>query len=148
MPVFTIGKSKKEYDRRKLCDISNSLKDDEENKYRVVIEQQQTMPGQGAVSGYTIGYGYGLLVMAFEGKVPYSEVRPMKWKKDMGLVIPTSELKGMSARVKKKRLKELSLREAQRLFPDESFIPEGCRKANCDMAEAALLAVYGKRKGF
>lgn len=151
IPTYKVGKTKKEYDRREILDVIKRLAEgavvglDKEGVH-VVIEKQQIMPKQGASSAFTIGFGYGLLVMALEGRVPYSEVTPSVWKREMALTLPSKDTKGMSPNVRKKRLKEIALREAQRLFPGETFIPEGGRTPNADMAEAVLLAEWGRRK--
>ena len=144
IPTVLVGKTKRDYDVRGLKDLISDLS---EARF-VVIEKQQVMPSQGAVSGYTIGYGYGLLVMSLEGFVPYQEVRPKAWKKKLGLTEGAQALQGLSQALKKKRLKQRSVELAKRLFPNYSFVPKGCRVANSDLAEAALLAVYGFRERF
>jgi len=145
IPVFTVGKTKKEFDRKAIKGLLETIAEELASPH-VVIEHQQVMPGNGKNGNFSTGYGYGLLTMALEGVLPYTEVRPTVWKKQMGLTIPAKDMKGMSVTVKTKRKKALALREAQRLFPNETFIPDGCRVPSADMAEATLLAVYGKRK--
>ena len=147
VPTFKSGKSTKRFDRRAIKDLVDRLcATDNDERVHVVIEKQQTHPRQGAVSAFTTGYGYGLLVMALEGRVPYTEVTPSVWKRSLGLTL-TGKAKGLSRPTKKKRLKAMAVREAQRLMPDESFIPPRARKPNADLAEATLLAIYGRRKG-
>lgn len=146
VPTYTVGKSKKEFDRERLCRVVEAIESfQEEQPVHVVVEHQQVFPKQGAVSAFSTGYGYGLLTMSLQGRVPYTEVRPSDWKKSMGLAMPRE--KNLSAAVRKKRLKAKALREAQRLFPDFDFLPTArSKKPNADLAEAVLIAVYGSRK--
>ena len=145
IPVFTVGKTRKAFDRLAIKQLIQKLAEELTDPH-VVIEHQQVMPKNGKNGNFSTGYGYGLLTMALEGVMPYTEVRPTVWKRKMALTIPAKDVVGMSDSVKTKRKKDLSVREAQRLFPNESFIPAGCRVANSDMAEATLLAVYAKRQ--
>lgn len=144
IPTYSVGKSKREYDRAALKKLIAGYA--KYKNVRAVVEVQGVRPNQGASSGFTTGYGYGLLVMALEGVIPYTEVRPHNWKKFMGITLPADATKGLSKDAKTKRLKAKSVAEAQRLFINNDFIPKGCFVPNGDYAEATLLALYGYRK--
>lgn len=106
----------------------------------VVIEKAQPMPGQGSVAGFSYGVGYGILLgMMVAHGIRYTEVRPAEWKK---LVLAGVSGKGKT----KKEKKDDSIMAVERLFPDVNLIPGGCRKPHDGIAEALLLAEYGRRK--
>jgi len=91
----------------------------------VVIEESQSMPGQGVRSYFTIGLGFGvwLGILSALG-LAYTRVRPAVWKRHLGL---TSD-KGQA------RLR------AQQLFAQADL---RLRKHH-GRAEALLLAHYGR----
>jgi hypothetical protein len=62
--------------------------------------------------------------------IKYIEVRPAKWKKDMGL---NSD-------------KINSIKLCQRLFPTIELVQKGCRKPHDGMAEALLIAEWKRRQ--
>ncbi len=87
------------------------------------------MPGQGVVSMFSMGYGYGLLlgvIVALE--IPYTLVAPQTWKKAMLFDMPARD-------------KAASLARAKQLFPTMS----GEIGKHHGKAEALLIAEYGKR---
>lgn len=121
-PMPTIGK---EIDvaaiRRLLLDIKPDV---------AVIEKAQIMPKQGGVSAYTIGRNYGmLLTLLLVHQIRTEEVSSHTWKRAMGL----------------SRDKDDSIVLASKLFPSVELVPDGCRKAHDGLAEALLLAEYGRR---
>jgi Holliday junction resolvasome RuvABC endonuclease subunit len=95
-----------------------------------VIEQQQVFGKEGRKTAFTIGFGYGLLLMALESnKIPHAEIRPPAWKKSLTLL---------------KKEKADSVRLAQKLFPTGEFVtPRGALKDG--RAEACLIAEYARR---
>ena len=95
----------------------------------VIIEIQKAFPKQGATSGFTNGFNYGLLLGALKalGKVKIIRVLPGDWKREM--------LRGLN-----KNDKALSIARARELFP-KMDIP----KSKDGRAEALLLAEYGRR---
>lgn len=98
-----------------------------------VVELVHSMPGQGISSSFTFGKGLGSWhgILATLG-IPYQEVSPVRWKKAM---LPDMD----------KSQKGSSIIKATQLFPHINLIPEGCRVASDGMAEALLLADYGRR---
>lgn len=101
-------------------------------QYTLVVERAQAMPKQGVTGVFTYGQHFG----AFEAiaaclDIPYISIPPREWKKAMGL---NSD-------------KTSSIVEAERLFPTTSLLPtDRCKKPSDGMAEALLIAEYGKRK--
>lgn len=99
----------------------------------MVVERAQAMPGQGSVSMFGYGQHYGTFeAVAACLNLSYVTVHPRTWKKAMGLSSDKTD----------------SIREAGRLFPDISLIPEGCRKPSDGLAEALLIGAYALRQGF
>lgn len=110
--------------------VLNALKNGE--KPRLIVELAQPMPKQGAVSAFTYGRHFG----AFEPlhvvlDIPYHEVRPGIWKKAMGL---NSE-------------KVNSINLCERIFPTVGLILPRCRVKHDGIAEALLIAEWGRRQG-
>lgn len=108
------------------------------------IEKSQPMarpkPGGGVIqekpkNAFAKGNGYGLwrgmLVMA---GIPYEIVAPKKWQ---GVML---------AGENKDDTKAASIRVAKRMFPGVSLLPtDKCRKDSDGMADALLIAEYGRR---
>lgn len=139
VPTLPTGAgAKRLYDERALWQIVVALKGCD----LVLLEQQQPMPKQGVSSTFSIGYGYGLWVMALTAAgVPWSAIRPAAWKKAMRI----SAAKGKDANARRKQAKALAIQRAQALFPDVSLMrTERSRTPSADMAEALLLASYAR----
>lgn len=118
---------------RKLRSIFNYLKT---IGATVLIEKAQCMPKQSAPSGFNYGVGYGKmlgLMIAFE--IPYHEVRPAIWKKEILAGEPD------------KKDKKVSIRVCERMFPNVNLLPTERSKVPSDgIAEAVLIADYARRK--
>lgn len=98
-----------------------------------VIEKVHAMPKQGVSSSFCFGKGYGSwLGILSSFNIAYQEVTPQAWKKAM--------LDGSD-----KGDKASSLNRATTLFPYVKLIPEGCRTPSDGIAEALLMAEYGRR---
>lgn len=98
---------------------------------RCVLEKVNAMPGQGVVSMFNFGQNYGFIqgVLKAYG-IPYELVTPQKWKKEFSC---TSD-------------KNTSIEVCKRLFPGVNLkATERCRKEHDGMAEALLIAEYGRR---
>jgi crossover junction endodeoxyribonuclease RuvC len=96
-----------------------------------ILEQAQSMPGQGVSSTFSTGRGFGI----WEGilgalSVPHKTVRPVTWTKKI--------LAGLSGEGKQK-----SILFATRMFPGAELTPKGCRKPKDGRADALCLAYYG-----
>lgn len=101
-------------------------------KPTVIIEQVQVMgKAFGAKAALSYGQKYGELIgiMTALG-LKIVEVRPAAWKKAMGL----------------SKEKDDSIALCERLFPEVILLPTPrCSKPSDGMAEALLLAEYGRR---
>lgn len=97
----------------------------------VAIEGQQSMPGQGVSSTFTLGKGYGmLLATVMLSGVRVIVVRPTQWKKDMGIP-PKSD-------------KDYSRLLAMRTFPDMQKDLQ--RKKDHGRGEALLIAKWAEKQ--
>lgn len=125
-----ISGEKKQMNLAECANILRSAQD--QGAVFAVIEKVGAMPGQGVTSMFTFGKGYGqwLGIMAALG-ISYQEVHPKTWKKAM------LESVGKD--------KGASIGRATSLFPGVSLIADGCRTPHDGMAEALLLAEYGRR---
>jgi len=96
------------------------------------IEQVHALPKQGVTSTWNFGVSYGWLLGILDAlSIPYQPITPQKWKREFGL---TSD-------------KAQSVEVCKRLFPGINLLrTERSRKEDDNMAEAALLALYAKRK--
>lgn len=137
MPVIKMTSKRKVkiyYDVLAIVSFISSVKKLCPNTH-VFIEKSQAAPGQGVVSMFSTGYGFGLLVgvIAAVG-LDYTLVAPKDWKDDL--------MRGMP------REKIASVVAASRLFPQclpmlhrpHSKLPDH------NMADALLIAEWGRRK--
>lgn len=95
------------------------------------LEQVHAMPKQGVSSTFNFGVNYGFIqgVLKAYG-IPYELVTPQKWKKEFSC---TSD-------------KNTSIEVCKRLFPNVNLkATERCKKDHDGMAEALLIAEYGRR---
>lgn len=132
--IVKSGKRKKEYYiESEMANIMRKFSGITHNVV-VAIEKSRPMQGQGVVSMYSTGLGYGLwlgILSAF--KIPYVEISPQAWKKEM--------MKGMG------KEKAASCYRAQQLFPEvEVFGPKG--GAIDGRGDALLIAEYSRRNNF
>lgn len=94
-----------------------------------VVERVSSMPGQGVVSVFKFGKGYGQVLGVIDGlEIPLLEPTPSQWKRDMGL---NSD-------------KERSRSLAIKIWPSQAQLFKF--KKDNGRAEAALLALWGLRK--
>ena len=101
----------------------------------VMIEKQQSFPGQGVSSTFSTGFGYGLwLGLLNAAGIAYEEVRPAAWTKSM-LSGSTGKGKGAHILAAKRVFPGIDLRRSERARVDDDGI-----------ADAALLAMYGYRR--
>lgn len=95
------------------------------------VESVHAMPGQGVTSMFNFGKNYGYILGVLEACcIPIVNVTPQKWKKYMDV---TSD-------------KNTSIDLCQKLFPDINLLATNrSRKPHDGMAEALLIAEYGRR---
>lgn len=113
-------------------DLLSILKDAEECLQAVCyLENVHAMPKQGVSSTFNFGMNFGFIqgVLKAYG-IPYELVTPQKWKKEFSC---TSD-------------KNTSIEVCKRLFPNVNLkATERCKKDHDGMAEALLIAEYGRR---
>ena len=95
------------------------------------LEHVHAMPKQGVSSTFNFGMNFGFIQGVLKAyAIPYELVTPQKWKKEFSC---TSD-------------KNTSIEVCKRLFPDVNLkATERCRKDHDGMAEALLIAEYGRR---
>jgi hypothetical protein len=104
----------------------------EDNKIAMVVELAQAFPGAGAVGMFNYGRHFGCFeALAGAYNIPYHEVRPAVWKKDMGL--------------NAKKVNAISL--CERLFPTVNLVFPRHKKQSDGAAEAILIAEWARRRG-
>ena len=95
------------------------------------LEHVHAMPKQGVSSTFNFGMNFGFIqgVLKAYG-IPYELVTPQKWKKEFSC---TSD-------------KNTSIEVCKRLFPSVNLkATERCKKDHDGIAEALLIAEYGRR---
>jgi len=98
--------------------------DSENKKLIAVVENVHSMPGDGGVSGFSFGVGFGVLITALMiNKVQFAMVSPRVWKKKFELI----KLPKDAARI-----------AAINLHPEVALRLK--RKKDCDRADAILIA--------
>lgn len=103
-------------------------------QYRViaVVEKVASRPGQGVASMFKFGKGVGeVLGILTALRCEIIEPTPQAWKKVM--------LAGTD------KSKDASIQICENLFPDVELVLPRCRKPHDGMAEAVLMAEYGRR---
>lgn len=95
------------------------------------LENVHAMPKQGVSSTFNFGLNFGFIQGVLKAyAIPYELVTPQKWKKEFSC---TSD-------------KNTSIEVCKRLFPNVSLkATERCKKDHDGMAEALLIAEYGRR---
>lgn len=102
------------------------------DKAFAVVEKVGAMPKQGVTSMFNFGKSAGFIEGVLRSyRIPYQLVPPHVWKKEFSLG---------------NKDKQASIKACKRLFPKVNlFRTEKCRKEHDGMAEALLMAEYGKR---
>lgn len=125
------GQGRDEFDLRALSDLLDT------GDGFATVERGQPLPPKlgGGVANYQRGYSRGIiegLLVAL--RIPYQLVAPRRWQAVMHEGTPAADTKVRS------------IMAAERLFPDVSLLRSvGCRKPDDGMAEALLLAEFGRR---
>jgi len=96
-----------------------------------IVEDVHAMPKQGVTSMFNFGYNKGWIMgILYAYTIPTELVSPQKWKKMFSL---NGE-------------KQKSIDCARRLFPQANlFATPRCKKPHDGIAEALLMAEYGRR---
>lgn len=94
------------------------------------VERVHSMPKQGVVSTWSFAMNYGFILGTLRAVgIPSEVVQPAVWKRAMGVTAD----------------KRTSIRRCKELFPDIDLKATArCRKDHDGMAEALLIAEYGR----
>ena len=124
MPTIKGKGSKLTYDETALFAMFDKYK-----PVRTMVEKQAAMPGQGVVSMFSLGTGYGLIRGILVGtQLPYQLVRSQQWKGDV--------LKGTA------KDKTAAMVHCKQTFPTLSLIPPRGRTDHDGIADAVCIAEY------
>ena len=96
-----------------------------------IVEDVHAMPKQGVTSMFNFGYNKGWIMgLLYAHSIPTELISPQKWKKYFSLDGD----------------KQKSIAKASQLFPCANlFATERCKKPHDGIAEALLMAEYGRR---
>lgn len=96
----------------------------------VFLEKVHAMPGQGVTSMFSFGKSYGYILGVLDAfQMNVTEVDPRTWKHHFNITADKQE----------------SIDKAKELYPGANLLPTPrCRKESDGMAEALLLARYGR----
>ena len=119
-----------DYDIRAICGLLVGIVVAGTSDTFCVIERAQAMPGQGVVSMFEFGKGFGIwLALLTSFNIPFQIVHSRVWTKELLAGIPGEK-------------KERNIAAAKNLFPEWS--PR--LKKELDYCDAMLLAEYARRK--
>ena len=97
----------------------------------VILEQAQSMPGQGVTSTFATGRGFGIsegILGALD--VSYRTVRPIVWTRKVLAGVPGEG-------------KARSINFVMRMFPGAELTSKGCKRVKDGRADSLCLAYYG-----
>jgi len=130
MPTLTVTKTRRQLDAAEIVGLFEDWRA-MNGEFRVTLERQGIMPGQGASSGLKLGIGYGtLLGILAAQKIPHEIVTPQAWQK------------ALFGKIEKGTSKDRARAFAQQQFPGADL---GKRKTQ-DRSDALCIALYGLRQ--
>lgn len=104
----------------------------------VWLENVQGFPGRNPRTAIAQGKSWGVIVGILKTfDVLPIIVQPSKWKKEFNL---------LNSKLTYKEKKLLDVNKAKELFPDINLVPPKCKVEHDGMADALLIAEYGRRK--
>lgn len=110
------------------------------NNIIVYVEAVHAMKNDGKGKAFAFGRNYGKILGILFCYIPEEQIKfvhPQTWKKEFGLI---------NSKLDKKQKKLISIAKAKELFPDTNLLPtHRCKKESDGMAEALLIAEYGRR---
>lgn len=132
-----------EYD---LVAMAHLLRPFSGRQVMVAVEKPMAMPNQSSPATLSQGMGFGIWLGILGAlQLPFELVIPQRWRKVMLAGLPKGE--GETPEARKKRLKMVSVQQAQRLAPRYSHLfvgPKGGLKDG--RAESYLMACYLQRR--
>lgn len=128
MPTLKLQNGKRTYDTVEIMNFFHMYE-----PHHVYLESAQSMPKQGLVSTFRIGYHYGLMIGIMEGlKIKYSIVNPRVWQKAIFGDMIKSDTKNMS------------FIKCKEFWPEESWLATSrCKKPSDGLTDAACIGIYG-----
>lgn len=143
MPVLGSSGSRRVLDGAELARLIGQLDATSGIDY-ALIEKAQVIPRQSAQSAAKTGQNYGRILGLLDAfGVPYEEVTPQAWKREIGLPRRGAAVSG---KVKGQRKRD-AIELAQRLFPSVDLRKnEKCRIKHDGKAEALLIAEVARRR--
>jgi len=108
------------------------------------IEKVHAMPGQGTVSMFNFGKGYGEIIATVEAmNIEYTLVPPRRWQKPIYKCM--AEGHGFGPEFPSLKPKKRALFAAQKLYPKETFLAtKRSKKAHDGLVDSLLIAHYGE----
>lgn len=125
---------KSQYDERALAGLVRDLAEDAAARgalVRFCIEDVAAAPGQGVVSMFRFGIGYGLWLGAISAtRCPLLKIKPQAWQRVAFSGRPSADKKQTSFVVARERFPELPLKSksADSGLSDAALIAETCAK--------------------
>lgn len=133
MPIVTNMTNKKKRNQFDEKEVFNIFLNYTKYESHAFIENVTYMPGQSSQSSGSIGYGYGLMVMALTAcRISFETVTVRKWQKEFGIYGKGKETKNQAYRVASKLFPKLELKTKRgRLLDgrsDSILLAEFCRR--------------------
>lgn len=130
MPIMEVTGSRNEYDCYQIIEFLSKYPD-----ATVILEKAHAMPQLGSVQAFNFGKSFGTMIGILAAlKMRYHIVHAKTWQNLLFRDQPKGDTKRASKIV------------AQRLFPNESFLPtERSKKPHDGLTDATLLAYYGQK---
>lgn len=101
---------------------------------QAVVEKAQTKAGQSLPAMFNYGVGFGQILGALEARgIAVALVPPQEWTRKMHTLVQGACEDSPKAR---------SLNVAKRLYPQETFTPQGCRVPHDGLVDAVLIGFY------
>ena len=134
----------KNMDIKAVCKLLRKFRG---KKVHVVFEKFGGFFGYAKSASVSLAYQSGALNAALSIlEIPYTEVTPQSWQK-VCWKDTTIQYKSSNGK-KSKDTKKTSLLTARRLYPKETWLPTSRHSVPHDgLIDAALIALYGQRKG-
>jgi len=130
-PLQSVGK-REELDVLELWSLLDGYWNISNSPTFIIEECSYHQPSHAAMRSQALSYGKLTALLELKG-MRFIAVQAQKWQKDLLGKLPAGTTK------------EAALGLARRLWPSETFIPEGCRKVSDGLVDAALLCEYARR---
>jgi len=141
LPTFEVMVGKKKRNIYDIKKIHNTIKtwqiELKHATFNAGMERLRAFPGQAAQVGFSLGGSDMLFRTLFTVfGIPFIVFEPQMWQKH--IFIP------LGIQYTKQTTKQASIQAAKQLFPEQSFIPMGCRVPSDGLSDSACIAIYTK----